>query len=179
MLTPEFKDSDVDWIGKIPSHWGVKKLKYFAKIKNGQDQKEVIEELGEYPIYGSGGIFGKSKSFLYGKKSVLLGRKGTIDRPIYADVPFWTVDTMFYTEISDDVEPLFFYYTCKNIPFAKITKKTALPSMTKEDLNQVLFPSPPINEQRKISDFISNKINIIDKGLRDLENTILLLEEKR
>ena len=76
------KDSGVTWLGEIPEGWKQKKLKYFARIKNGQDQKKVIAENGKYPIYGSGGEFGRTNTYLYNKTSVLLGRKGTVDKPL-------------------------------------------------------------------------------------------------
>ena len=66
-------------------------FKYIAKICNGQDKKLVESTYGEYPIYGSGGAFSKANEYLYSGESVLLGRKGTIDNPLYVSGKFWTV----------------------------------------------------------------------------------------
>ena len=75
------KDSRIEWLGEIPKHWEVIKLKYLAKIKNGKDQKPVLIDHGGYPVLGTGGEFGRASEYLYDKPSVLLGRKGTIDKP--------------------------------------------------------------------------------------------------
>ncbi|HKK33737.1 MAG TPA: restriction endonuclease subunit S, partial [Desulfomicrobiaceae bacterium] len=106
---PEYKDSGVEWLGKIPTAWVLSRLKYMAHIKNGQDYKTVETNTG-YPVLGSGGQFTFASTFLYDKESVLLGRKGTIDKPLYIDEPFWTVDTMYYTEIDNEIPPKFLYY---------------------------------------------------------------------
>ncbi|EPO3698252.1 restriction endonuclease subunit S [Campylobacter upsaliensis] len=91
----EFKNSGIAYLGLIPHHWEVRRMKFMASIHNGREQTEIADENGIYPIYGSGGILGKSMYFIYDKPSVLLGRKGTIDKPLFVEEPFWTIDTMF------------------------------------------------------------------------------------
>ena len=135
----KYKDSGVEWIGEIPVGWGVNALKRFAKICNGQDHKNVWDENGSYPIIGSGGVFGKSNEFLYDQPSVILGRKGTIDKPIYIDIPFWTVDTAYYTDIFPKTDKRFFYYLCLTINFDLYKYGSAVPSMNQETLSQIPF----------------------------------------
>ena len=110
----KYKDSGVEWLGDVPEHWKLCRLKFMAKIKNGQDYKTVETEEG-YPVIGSGGQFSYASKFTYDKESVLLGRKGTIDKPLYINEPFWTVDTMYYTEINQDIYPKYHLYTIHNI----------------------------------------------------------------
>lgn len=170
------KNSGIDWLGEIPAHWEVKRLKFLAKICNGSDCEK--KEIGAYPVYGSGGIFGRTDSFLYDKVSVLLGRKGTIDKPQFVDQPFWTVDTAFYTKIKEkEVIPLFFYHLCCNIPFGLYSSKTALPSMTQTSLYQVKMPVPPINEQLKVLSFLNDALANIDKTISTIEREITLTQE--
>ncbi|MGN1090142.1 MAG: restriction endonuclease subunit S, partial [Huintestinicola sp.] len=71
----------------------------FLKIKNGSDYKSLGE--GEIPVYGSGGIMTYVDKAAYNKPSVLIPRKGSIDKLYYVDTPFWNVDTIFYTEIDE------------------------------------------------------------------------------
>ncbi|MCZ2338690.1 MAG: restriction endonuclease subunit S [Chitinophagales bacterium] len=123
------KDSGIEWLGEIPQHWEVRKLKYVAKIFNGSECDKQIE--GLYPVYGSGGVFGYHSDYLYDKPSVLLGRKGTLNKPMFVQEPFWSVDTAFYTKINEQVIiPYFFYLVCTTIEFEFYSTKTALPSMT-------------------------------------------------
>ena len=120
------KDSGVDWIGEIPEHWEVKKMKTFARIKNGIDYKHVESDSG-YSVYGSGGQFTFANRFLYKGEAVLLGRKGTIDKPLYVNEAFWTVDTMFYAVCNTRVVTKYLYFCATTIPFGFYSTATALP----------------------------------------------------
>lgn len=89
-----------------------KSLKEILKIKNGSDYKKFLK--GNIPVYGSGGIITYIDRFVYDKPSVLIPRKGSIDKLYYVDKPFWTVDTIFYTEINTKIaEPKFIYFSLK------------------------------------------------------------------
>ncbi|QZE13302.1 restriction endonuclease subunit S [Halosquirtibacter laminarini] len=173
-LNPDapMKDSGIEWLGKIPEHWKLKKLKYFAKIHNGKDQKEVLIEEGGYPVLGTGGEFGRAKHFLYDKPSVLLGRKGTIDNPLFIEEPFWTVDTLFYTKISETVFPKFFYYLCKTIHFDYYQESSAVPSMTQDNLNNILLCWTSFEEQVEIAQYIDVKLKGIDSTIEKISLSI-------
>lgn len=170
------KDSGIEWLGEIPAHWKICRLKYLAIIKNGQEYKNFFDENGKYPVIGSGGAFSHATKFLYDKPSVLLGRKGTIDKPLFVNFPFWVVDTMYYTEIKNTVLPKFFFYLCLQIPYDYYQYGSALPSMTQRDLNLVKFPLPPIDEQKKISAFLDEKCSAIDSAV---DNAKKLVEKFR
>lgn len=175
----KYKPSGIDWIGDIPEHWGTQRLKYFARILNGQDHKGVWDEDGEYPIMGTGGEFGRGNSYLHRGPSVLLGRKGTIDKPIFVDFPFWSVDTAYFTEIYPETHPRYFFYLCRNIQFDKIKYGSAVPSMTQEVLNQVLFPVPSLEEQTAIADYLDKETARIDEVVGKKKRLIELLKEER
>jgi len=96
----EYKDSGVAWLGEVPGHWEVVQFKQFVDIQNGADHKHVEQDDG-YPVLGSGGCFAYASEYLYDGESVLLGRKGTIDKPLYMMGRFWTVDTMYWTKIKN------------------------------------------------------------------------------
>lgn len=174
-----YKESGIEQLGKIPTHWQVKKLKRLAKICGGEDQKDVVDDDGIFPIYGSGGIFGKANKFLHSGPSVLLGRKGTIDKPQYVHTPFWSVDTAFYTDIFPDTNPRYFYYLCTTINFELYKYGSAVPSMSRETLNQISFVCPSLTEQTALADYLDNKTSQIDKLIIDKEKLIHLLSEER
>jgi type I restriction enzyme, S subunit len=174
-----YKDSGVEWIGEIPKHWSIKRLKRFAQICNGQDQKNVLDENGIYPIYGTGGVFGYANTFLYDKVSVLLGRKGTIDKPQYVKEPFWSVDTAYYTIINNKTNPRFFYYLCTTINFELYKYGSAVPSMSQMVLNEIPFCCPELIEQIAISNYLDHKTTQIDNLISKKERLIELLQEER
>jgi len=173
----QMKDSGVEWIGEIPMEWEMCRLKNYAKIMNGQDYKEVIEDNGMYPVMGSGGHFANASAYLYNRESVLLGRKGTIDKPIYVDFPFWTVDTMYYTIINEGCVPKYFYYLCSQINFQYYQYGSAVPSMTQRDLNNVYFPLPPLKTQHRIADYLDEKCAKIDTIIAKQQEVIEKLKE--
>lgn len=174
-----YKSSGVECLGDIPEHWGVKRLKDFAKVENGRDYKDVEVDEGGFPVYGSGGEFRRSSEFIFDKPSVLLGRKGTIDKPLLVTKPFWTVDTMFYTDIKTNVNYRFFYYLCKTIEFDMYTYGSALPSMTQQTLHTINFSRPPLTEQTAIANYLDEKTNKLDLVINNKKEQIKRLKEIR
>jgi type I restriction enzyme S subunit len=84
----------------------------------------VEVDSGGYPVYGSGGIFKRSSSYLYDGKSVLFGRKGTINKPLVVEGRFWTVDTMFYSEIFQNSEAEYIHFQASLFPFDLLSTNT-------------------------------------------------------
>ena len=175
---PEYKDSGVEWLGEVPAHWTVVQLKQFLDIQNGSDHKHIEQSEG-YPVYGSGGVFTYASEFLYDGESVLLGRKGTIDKPLHVNGPFWTVDTMYWTKISPTVSGRYAYYLALTIPFDFYSTNTALPSMTKSVLGSHLSACPPCVDQIEIAAFLDRETAKIDALIAEQEKLIVLLKEKR
>lgn len=121
-----------------------------AVIKGGKDYKHLGE--GTVPIYGSGGIMGSCDTSIYNKPTVLIPRKGSISNIFYVDGPFWNVDTIFYTEINDNViMPKFLFHWICNYHVEKLnTSNAARPALTREILKGVPVPIPSMEEQQKI-----------------------------
>ena len=175
----KMKDSGVEWLGEIPEHWEISKLKYLARIQGGKDQKSVLDDNGIYPIYGSGGIFGYANQYLYSGESVLLGRKGTVDKPLYVNNKFWTVDTMYYTIAEKSTIVRWFYYLSTTINFDFYQYGSAVPSMTQEDLHNIHFATPSTEEQQQIATYLDQKITQIDTLINKATKAIELLKERR
>lgn len=173
------KESGIDWIGQIPEEWEVTKLKYALLINNGKDYKDIEVEEGGYPVIGSGGVFARSRNYMYDGDVVLLGRKGTIDKPLFYSGKFWTVDTMFYSTALNGNNIKFMYYSSLLIPFSYYSTATALPSMTQSNLNNHMLCLPSISEQQKIADFLDKKIAQLDKAKALLEEQIQKLRDYR
>ena len=176
---PAYRDSGVEWIGKMPEHWKKMPFKRLATICNGRDYKEVESSDGAYPVIGSGGEFARASDFMFDGESVLLGRKGTIDKPLYINGPFWAVDTMFYTKIAENAFPKFVYYNALTIPFGLYSTNTALPSMTGEDLSSHLIAAPAFEEQKAIATGLDRESTRIDALITKKTRFIELLKEKR
>ena len=130
------------------------KLRELLEIKNGRDHKGLNS--GIYPVYGSGGIMRYVDSFLYDKPSVLLPRKGTLDNIQYADKAFWTVDTIYYTEVnSEKVNAYYLYNYLKLLDLSNLDSGTGVPSMTFDSYYNLNVKLPPLESQKKIATVLS------------------------
>ncbi|WP_347903306.1 restriction endonuclease subunit S [Pseudomonas purpurea] len=176
---PAYKDSGVEWLGRVPEHWEVVPLKWLAAIQNGRDYKAVESDSEGYPVFGSGGAFTYATEYLFNGESVLLGRKGTVDKPLYVNGPFWTVDTMYYTLTSPKSVARYLYYCALTIQFDRYSTNTALPSMTQEVLGQITFATPSVQEQRIVATHLDRETDRIDGLLERKTRFIELLREKR
>lgn len=145
--------------------WEVKRLGDVLYVRHGKNQKSIEASDGPYPILATGGEIGRTYSFLYDKPSVLIGRKGTIDKPVYRDEPFWTVDTLFYTEISGAANPKFIYYKFLMIDWRTYNEASGVPSLNASTIEAVEIDFPCLKEQIAISAILSD----IDAELATLE----------
>ena len=137
------------------------------KVRHGRNQREVESPSGEFPILGTGGVIGRTDTPLYSQPSVLIGRKGTIDRPQFRDTPFWTVDTLFYTEISESSDPRFLYYFATTVDWRSMNEGSGVPSLNSSQIESVKLHIPLLDEQRAIG-----------ATLKALELEVEALEEK-
>jgi len=155
-------------LGAIPEDWQVVPFKDVLTIKHGKNQKEVESPSGQYPIYATGGQIGNATSFLFDKPSVLIGRKGTIDKPRYAEMPFWTVDTLFYSEIKKDFFVKFIYYKFCMIDWMQYNEASGVPSLNAHTIENVLVTLPNLEEQTAIASILSD----MDDELKALEQKL-------
>lgn len=122
------------------------------EIRNGKNQKKVEDPDGSFPIYGSGGVMGRANDCLCPKNTVILGRKGTINRPIFVGVPLWNVDTAFGLVANPKrLSPKYLYYFCVRFDFERLSATVTIPSLTKASLLKIEIPLPPLDEQERIA----------------------------
>lgn len=175
------KDSGIDNIGSVPNNWKVSKLKNFVIIKNGKEVLAINDENCNLniPVYGSGGLFDFTYTELCKGPSVLLGRKGTINHPIWIDedISFWIVDTAFYTIPKEICNLRYFYYNTLILNYDKYIYGTALPSMTQTILNNIYLPLPDVIEQGLIVNFLDKKCSQIDTLISIKQQKINELKE--
>ena len=127
--------------------WEQGHLSDLITVKYGKDHKKLAD--GIYPVYGSGGIMRFVERPLYEKESVLIPRKGTLNNVMYVNQPFWSVDTMFYTEMRMPNVAKFVYHFVKSKDLASMNAGSAVPSMTTDILNamEVIIPSTSVLEK--------------------------------
>jgi type I restriction enzyme S subunit len=131
--------------------WEVKRLGGFLKVRHGKSQHGIVASDGRYPILASGGKIGHTDSYIYDQPSVLIGRKGTIDCPQYIDTPFWTVDTLFFTEISGSAEAKYVFYKFTMISWRSYNEASGVPSLNARTIENIEVIMPPLPEQTAIA----------------------------
>lgn len=147
------------------------KWKEILEIKSGKNQKDVVDINGRYPIYGSGGVIGYSKEYLCPAGTTIIGRKGTINSPLYVNEPFWNVDTAFGLIPSQQLVSKYLYYFCCYFNFKALDKSTTIPSLAKRDLENVEMPVPSLDEQTCIVARIEELFSELDKAVDTLKTT--------
>ena len=140
-------------------------------VVSGKNQKNVVDESGTYPIYGSGGIIGYANDYICEAGTTIIGRKGTINNPIFVNERFWNVDTAFGISPGEELLPQYLYYFCRQFNFASLDKSTTIPSLAKRDLLAIEMPVPPILEQKRIVARIEELFSELDNGVETLRKT--------
>ena len=160
-----FRDDDG---GEYPE-WVERKLGDAFKIGSGKDYKHLSS--GDIPVYGTGGYMLSVSDYLYEGESVCIGRKGTIDKPMFLDGKFWTVDTLFYTHSFKDSIPKFIFYIFQTINWKLYNEASGVPSLSKSTIEKIDFLFPSINEQTKIANFLTSIDTKISQTGQQLEAT--------
>ena len=145
------------------------KLGDVLTIKYGKDHKQIAD--GDVPIYGSGGIIRYGERSLYDGPSILIPRKGSLNNIMFADKPFWTVDTMFWTIINEDIaNPLFVYYSICKKDFASLNVGSAVPSLTVPVIENIDILLPSRDIQDKIVSILKSLDDKIEVNRRINDN---------
>lgn len=151
--------------------WEEKKLGEILAVHHGKDYKNLKK--GNVPVYGTGGIITYVEDFLCDWACVCIGRKGTIDKPLYIDTPFWCVDTLFFTKAKDKHIPKFQFYLFQMIPWKKYNEASGVPSLNASTIQNINVTIPCPEEQQKIADCLSS----LDEVIENQKATLAAWEE--
>ncbi len=149
--------------------WEYKKLGEVAPIICGKDYKSVLQENGSYPIYGSGGIMGYASEFRCPENCTIVGRKGSINNPLFVTTKFWNVDTAFGLNPKlEFINPKYLYYFCTCFDFNTLNVAVTLPSLRRTDVENIPIPLPPLSTQQSIV----SELDSLSKIIADCKETL-------
>jgi type I restriction enzyme S subunit len=148
-----YKNVPVLRFKEFESEWEVTAISKTLSIGSGRDYKHL--ENGKIPVYGSGGYMLSVNKYLHEGESVCIGRKGTIDKPIYLNEKFWTVDTLFYTHTFINTIPYFVFLLFNRINWYKYNEASGVPSLSKSTISKIKINLPTKPEQQKIANFLT------------------------
>lgn len=158
---------------EFSGEWDEYAIGEILSIGNGRDYKHLHN--GDIPVFGTGGYMTSVDDFLYDGESVFVGRKGTINKPLYYNGKFWTVDTLFYTYNFTDVLPKFVYCLFQTINWLKYNEASGVPSLSKATIEKIKVRIPSMDEQDKLSNLLfllDKRIEVQNKIIEKLETLI-------
>ncbi len=147
----------------VPEGWVRKNLSAIATLEYGKSPNDVRNTDGAYDIVGTSGIVGKASEYLWDQESVIIGRKGTINKPMHIDTPFWAIDTTYFSKFPDATMPKWFYYQTCHEKLENHNEASGVPSLSRDTLNSISILTPPLPEQKKIASILTSVDDVIEK----------------
>jgi type I restriction enzyme S subunit len=182
-LNPEvtLRDSGLPWIGQIPAHWAIMKLKHVAFLKSGDAiTSDSITESGEYPVYGGNGIRGYTSSFTHNGDYVLIGRQGALCGNInIASGRFWASEHAVVVHIQGENDFNWLGELLQIMNLNQYSQSAAQPGLAVGFVANLQVPIPPLPEQRLIVAHIRRETAKVDTLKVAAERTTGLLKERR
>ncbi len=176
---PEYKESGVDWIGEIPKNWNLCMLKYMARLVYGDTLISENRENGEVPVYGSNGVIDAHSSANTLSPTIIVGRKGSLGKIQYSDVPCFVIDTAYFIdERTSHVNLRWLYYVLQALKLERF-RNSIIPGLKREYTEIQHIPLITEEEQTQIANFLDRKTGQIDELIRIKERQVELLQEKR
>jgi len=173
------KDSGIEWLGEIPEIWEVKKIKFVALLKSGENiTSESIKEVGEYPVYGGNGLRGYYSEFTNEGDYILIGRQGALCGNIkYARNRFWASEHAIVCYLESNIDWLWFGKLLESMNLNQYNQSAAQPGLAVGVIKNLSIPFPSIEQQNEIVKFIIDYEKRTDEIIEKTKNEIELLKE--
>ncbi|QDF95048.1 hypothetical protein CJ010_00025 [Azoarcus sp. DD4] len=178
---PEYKDSGLDWLPTVPSHWDVCALKRVTSLKSGDSiTSEQITEAGDYAVYGGNGLRGFTSSFTHEGRFALVGRQGALCGNVnYSQGKFWASEHAVVATPIKPAETTWLGELMRAMNLNQYSVSAAQPGLSVELISNIGVPYPPLAEQTAIAAFLDRETAKIDALITEQEKLIALLAEKR
>ena len=177
---PAYKDSGVEWLGEVPEHWEVCRLKQICRLAYGDSLTTEVRQDDIVPVFGSNGRVGFHNSANTEAPCIVIGRKGSFGKVNYSLNPVFAIDTTFFIDgrfSSAHIRWLFFLLIWLRLD--GVTKDSAIPGLDREDAYQRLAAVPPLTEQAAITRHLDYTDRRIQRYIQAKQRLIALLEEQK
>ncbi|MGH9836105.1 MAG: restriction endonuclease subunit S, partial [Blastocatellia bacterium] len=173
------KPSGIPWLGEIPAHWEVKRLKWVTRLQRGYDLPADKRRSGSIPVVSSGGVIDSHCESRVKGPGVVMGRYGSTDAVFYVEEDFWPHNTaLFVTDFHGNV-PKWCFYLLRTISKSDYSSKSAVPGVDRKDLYEIYVPHPPTDEQVGLIYGIEKQSAAFDAAIKSIEHEVALLREYR
>ena len=181
-LNPDvtLKPSGIDWIGNVPSHWKVERLKRRMSFVYGSALKEEDRIDGEFNVYGSNGIVGTHEFPITEGETIIIGRKGTAGALNYSYVPCYPIDTAYFIDkTATEANIRFVFYALQTLDLDKMNEDSAVPGLSRENAYQKQLAFPPRAEQKELAEYLDDFCDKISKEKSIINQQIEKLKQYR
>ncbi len=177
----EYKNSGLDWLPTVPSHWDVCALKRVTSLKSGDSiTSEQITEAGDYAVYGGNGLRGFTSSFTHEGRFALVGRQGALCGNVnYSQGKFWASEHAVVATPIKPAETTWLGELMRAMNLNQYSVSAAQPGLSVELISNIGVPYPPLAEQTAIAAFLERETAKIDALIAEQEKLLALLAEKR
>lgn len=175
-----YKDSGIEWLGSMPEHWEVKRVKFISRFIYGDSLSEENRVGGDVVVYGSNGQVGTHNIANTNGPCLVIGRKGSFGKITYSDAPCFAIDTTFFVDFSSteaNIKWLFYALSCLKLD--DLSHDSAVPGLNRETAHNQWLPSLSQDEQYIIVSFLDRETSKIDTLIAKKQRLIELLQEKR
>lgn len=178
---PKLKSTSIDWLGEVPAHWHVKRLRRLASLQSGETiTSEEIQDDGDYPVYGGNGIRGFTTKFTHRGEFVLIGRQGALCGNVnYASTEFWASEHAIVVSPIEEWSTRWMGELLRAMDLNQYSLSAAQPGISVDRILALSVPVPPRSEQRAIADFLYREIAKSDSIITKIETAIERLREYR
>ncbi len=173
------KPSGVEWLGDVPEHWEVKRLKWITRLQRGYDLPADHRVPGPFPVVSSGGVIDSHFEARSRGPGVVMGRYGSTDAVFFVEEDFWPHNTALFVTDFQGSRPRWCYYMLRTISKADHAGKAAVPGIDRKDLFQIMVAAPPVSEQDDVVAGIEKASAHLDSAIRSSRREISLLHEYR
>lgn len=175
-----YKNSGIEWLGEIPSHWSFKALKHIASLRSGETIKPDDFSEDGYPVYGGNGFRGYTPTYTNDGSYILIGRQGALCGNVnYASGKFYASEHAIVVYPKSKIETLWLGETIRVADFNRFSQSAAQPGIAVAIIKDVYLPFPPLEEQTAIAHFLDQKTAQIDAAIAIKEQQIALLKERK
>ena len=177
---PSYRDSGIPWLGEVPTHWEVRRLKRICRLEYGDALSTEMRQDGPVPVFGSNGRVGFHNSANTKAPCIVVGRKGSFGKVNYSCNSVYAIDTSFFIDSRfSDAHIRWLFFLLRWLRLDEVTKDSTVPGLDREDTYQRLAPVPPLLEQTAIVRFLNHVDWRIQRYIRAKQKLIALLKEHK
>ncbi len=173
------RDSGVEWLGEVPAHWEVKRLKWVTRLQRGYDLPAEQRVPEPFLVVSSGGIIGTHYKARSNGPGVVMGRCGSTDAVFFVEPDFWPHNTALFVSDFQGNRPSWCYFMLRTISKADHSDKSAVPGINRKDIFEIKVAVPPVSEQDTIIKQVENALARLKDAIVAVYRQIELLQEYR